>query len=69
MRRPPKRPIPTKTYLRPETREGLEKLVAQRGGVITLSEYLAEWCDRHVLEQRVAMEISKQTIGGRVGNQ
>lgn len=57
------------TYVRPEVRHELERLARQRGGnVITLSEYLAEWCERHVLEQQT-MEIVKQTIGGRIGNQ
>lgn len=64
-----KRSVPTKTYLRPEIREQLELFAANSSNVITLSEYLAEMCERHVLEQRVSMEISKQTIGRRAGNQ
>lgn len=64
-----KRSVPTKTYLRPEVREQLELFASVSSNVITLSEYLADLCERHVLEKRVAIEISKQTIGGRVGNQ
>jgi len=66
LRRPPKRSCAIKTYVRPEIEAALRQLVAKRGGVITLSEYLAEWAERHVLEER-ALEIAKQTIAGRVG--
>lgn len=63
-----KRSAPLKTYVRPEIRQQLELFAASSSNVITLSEYLAEMCERHVLEQR-SMEIAKQTIGKRIGNQ
>jgi hypothetical protein len=69
VRRLPKRSVPTKTYLRPEIREQLELFAARSSNIITLSEYLAEMCEQHVIEKQVAIEISKQKIGRRFGNQ
>lgn len=45
-------------------REQYELFVAERGNVISMSDYLFE-----VLEEHAAMKIVKQKIGRRVGQQ
>lgn len=59
-----KRSAQVKAHIPPSLREQLELFVAERGNVISMSDYLHE-----VIEEHVAMRIAKQKIGRRVGNQ
>lgn len=49
-------------------REQYELFVAERGNVISMSDYLLSVLEEHAIN-REAMKIVKQKIGRRVGNQ
>jgi hypothetical protein len=61
-----KRTAQVKAHITPELREQLELFVAQ-SNVISMSDYLFEVIEEHVAFKSI--RISKQKIGGRVGNQ
>lgn len=64
MTRREKRKAQVRAWIPPSFREQLELFVAERGNVISMSDYLHE-----VIEEHIAMRIAKQKIGRRVGNQ
>ena len=53
-------------YLHPSMYEQLELFAAERGGVISVSDYLFELVERHIGE-REYVQLSKQKIAARVG--
>ena len=58
-----KRDAPVKAHIPRSLREHLEQLRAQRGPIVSMSDYLHE-----VIEEHVAIRLAKQQIGRRVGN-
>lgn len=58
-----KRSSRLQTHVFPSTRERLERVVAEQGNVISLSDYLFELVEREL----TVIEISKQKIGRRIG--
>jgi hypothetical protein len=62
-----KRTAQVKSHITPSMREQLELFVAERGNVVSMSDYLFE-----VIEEHVAMKsirISKQTFRRRAGQE
>ena len=59
-----KRSAPVKSHITPTLKQQLELFRAERGQVISMSDYLFE-----VVEEHVAMRIAKQKLGRRIGNQ
>lgn len=69
-----KRTAQVKAHITPELREQLELFVAERGNVVSMSDYLFEVIEEHVALQEIKqrrgpIRVSKQIIRERAGNQ
>jgi len=67
-RRREKRTATVKAHVTPSMREQLELFVAEEGNVVSMSDYLFEVVEQHIVTKQ-AMRISKQRLLRRVGNQ
>jgi uncharacterized protein YkvS len=63
----PKRTAQVKAHITPELREQLELFVAERGNVVSMSDYLFEVIEEHVAFK--AVRVSRQRLSKRIGNQ
>ena len=63
-----KRTEKLQTHVPPSLREQLELFRAERGNVVSMSDYLHEVIEEHIAIKS-AMRVSKQRIARRVGNQ
>jgi hypothetical protein len=60
-----KRTAAVKAHITPAMREQLDLFVAERGNVISLSDYLFE-----LIEERIThVQVTRQKIGRRIGRQ
>jgi hypothetical protein len=62
-----KRIAPVRAWITPTLKEQLELFVAEKGNVVSMSDYLFEVIEEHVAFK--AVRVSRQRLSKRIGNQ